>query len=786
MKKILTSLLCMALIMSMSVPFVFAEEEQPQLVLSKRAVPLDNGNYSVLLEGYATGEITVTQVEKSKPCDIVLVVDTSGSMGDNSNYKMLALKEACNNFIENVAADATNNSVDHKIGIVSFASVATNLTGGLLDASSEKESIKSLVNQLEARGATAADYGLEMANSIIPPEDSGRNRVVVFFTDGEPNHYNGFDNNVANFAIQQARLIKNKNTKVFSVAINKKASPDFDINKDYLWPPNIIKKKFNKFLHYVSSNYPYANSLEDGGVGSNQGYYITADDVSSLNNVFEKISEAIESGSTSTELDEKAVIKDIISPYFSLKDGTTAGNVNVYTKSYMGKDGSGQMLWGDKERFDEGVVSLDGKTVSVSGFDFCENFVGNKNGESHGKKILVEIEISRKPGFIGGNQVPSNGGLSGVYLDDKAFSPIQNFAVPTVDVPIDFDYMVKDKTIYLSNTVNQDDFIATPGQFIQNGLVYDFDGINDAFVNVEYGAYREDEQVHDFAPVDCTQLKMKCSVTPNLSGSVEKYDVSSKDVNLHVLRPTVDTMDRTIYLGQIIDLSTTAMGDINWNDSDGHTDIPEVDANNKPDIEMEFWDKNDGSLIENTVEFLPEEETLISIRTKIGDRDITDLTGFRHDLCEYVFGAGKNKKECKWDVDENYNDVFIHLKTCTLIIEKQGSKSIDENQSHIFRVTGPGYQDYKVAVKGNDKVKISGLRVGKYIVSEDTNWSWRYLPVNLNDEIHYFNPEVNGDTKTVVVTNRRVNTKWLDGHDFAKNIFESLSGPATREVHHEH
>ena len=140
-------------------------------------------------------------------------------------------------------------------------------------------------------------------------------------------------------------------------------------------------------------------------------------------------------------------------------------------------------------------------------------------------------------------------------------------------------------------------------------------------------------------------------------------------------------MDRTIYLGQIIDLSTTAKGDINWNDSDGHTDIPEVDANNKPDIEMEFWDKNDGSLIENTAEFLPEEETLISIRTKIGDIDITDLTGFRHDLCEYVFGAGKNKKECKWDVDENYNDVFILSLIHIFILE---IKNIKQKQANLF------------------------------------------------------------------------------------------------------
>ena len=61
-----------------------------------------------------------------------------------------------------------------------------------------------------------------------------------------------------------------------------------------------------------------------------------------------------------------------------------------------------------------------------------------------------------------------------------------------------------------------------------------------------------------------------------------------------------------------------------------------------------------------------------------------------------------------------------------LTINKQGWQAIDENQSFIFDVTGPNAYYKRVVIQGSGSVTIKGLKVGTYIVTEVTDWSWRY------------------------------------------------------------
>lgn len=60
--------------------------------------PDDQGNYTIRLETFATGTTTVT--ETSKPVDVVLVLDVSGSMNDGG--KLTKLKNAVNAFIATI------------------------------------------------------------------------------------------------------------------------------------------------------------------------------------------------------------------------------------------------------------------------------------------------------------------------------------------------------------------------------------------------------------------------------------------------------------------------------------------------------------------------------------------------------------------------------------------------------------------------------------------------------------------------------------------------------------
>lgn len=86
------------------------ETQDDGLKLTKTVTPKADGGYTVHLEAYTTG--TVTTSTTTKPCDIVLVLDQSGSMADDFNgntanketdTRQYAMKQAVNTFIDNVA-----------------------------------------------------------------------------------------------------------------------------------------------------------------------------------------------------------------------------------------------------------------------------------------------------------------------------------------------------------------------------------------------------------------------------------------------------------------------------------------------------------------------------------------------------------------------------------------------------------------------------------------------------------------------------------------------------------
>ena len=87
-RKILTSLLTVALIITMmplnvfaaETPSAQAEDALDDLVLNKQAWLEDNGTYTIQLDAYAKGVVSKVTNKVVKPADIVLVLDQSGSM----------------------------------------------------------------------------------------------------------------------------------------------------------------------------------------------------------------------------------------------------------------------------------------------------------------------------------------------------------------------------------------------------------------------------------------------------------------------------------------------------------------------------------------------------------------------------------------------------------------------------------------------------------------------------------------------------------------------------------
>lgn len=211
----------------------------------------------------------------------------------NGGTKMTALKTAVNNFLNQTAAANAGISVDkqHRIGIVSYSYDARTDQSLNYCTSSTVENMKNTVNGLNAYGSTGADYAMDKTEEVLGSARTDAKKLVIFFTDGEPNHGNGFSNTVARDTVNEAKSIKDNGATIYTIGVFEDADPS-DTNSN-----------FNKYMNAVSSNYPSATASGNsfnvtlGNGSADSGYYKAASDASGLNSVFDDIFDSEVTGS---------------------------------------------------------------------------------------------------------------------------------------------------------------------------------------------------------------------------------------------------------------------------------------------------------------------------------------------------------------------------------------------------------------------------------------------------------------------------------------------------------
>ena len=480
MKRRLMAVL-MACVMTLSLlPISALATENSGMEFYKTAKANEDGKtYTISMEAWATGK-TTTQ-EKPQPLDIALVLDVSGSMDDpftGDQKKIDALKTAVYGFIDGVAA----KSPDSNISIVKFAGKMTDKVGNdmyrdgghlynytqivttLTPAKTEKDALKDAVNGLRAAGATPADYGMKKAQAALASSTSGNSKVVVMFTDGEPNHQNGFDKYVASDVINKAGELKAGGTTIYTVGVFTDQSDDI-----------------NTYMSSTSSNYPNASAevgwfgtwnVKNGGSDSGK-YYKTASNAADLNNIFTTISQEISSAANAA-LNDTTTVVDTLSDYFTFAN-TPGGDVKVYTADWNGNS------WNEAVEAPANVTArVDGKTVRVTGYDYAANYVH----ETQGQKLIIEITVVPDPTATWGptNEYPTNQGNAAVMLSEQV---IEERTSPTVHVKTyQVGYQVKgdapdnttyeDPKYYISG--QQATVLPKPVACEKNGYSYTFDG----------------------------------------------------------------------------------------------------------------------------------------------------------------------------------------------------------------------------------------------------------------------------------------------------------------------
>lgn len=301
----------------------------------------DHGLVTInLMASSATKNIKV-ESNTTKPVDVVMVLDRSGSMNDNG--KLGKLKQCANAFVQKLYENAEKTGADHRVALAGFAMGAVQSSGwpaylnsGLMVTESGgqrgyqnicsqgcsdallsvnaggaiNERIVGAIDSMTASGATAADVGLDIARRIFAENPvrmgeggKARERIVLFITDGVPTSFYDTDHkqvtSTAAGAISMADTIKNgQGARIYSVGVdsNASASAPFNSSSDGAITQGSGNNKkvtsydFNRFLHAISSNYPGAKAMSNLGTGDKSaGYYMAANNTASLDGIFTTI-----------------------------------------------------------------------------------------------------------------------------------------------------------------------------------------------------------------------------------------------------------------------------------------------------------------------------------------------------------------------------------------------------------------------------------------------------------------------------------------------------------------
>jgi hypothetical protein len=574
-----------------------------------------NGSNRVYTYSYVNAQgttVTLTSNRDNGSVPLTLYIRTSSTV---TLSRLQALQAAVNNFIDSTKLqnDSMPSGTKHRIAIVTFSTTAQTLRALTTVDAAGATNLKSAVNGLQTVLYTRSDLGMEQANTIITGSSSTKNQVVVMFTDGVPTSNSAsFSDTVATNAIYQSKLLKDKGATVYTVGIFAGAA----VNAGGALPgTNNETNKANRYMHLTSSNYPSATSLTNIGTGGATGiwnsttqtwtsYYLAASDASALNTVFQGISQQV--GDPTVRLGLEARIQDTLSDYFRL---TTPNNITVKTAdaSYSG---------GTLSFVNETVVALtptvNGKTISVSGFNFDDNYVsenGRGAGNSfHGKMLIVEIEVEREPSFIGGNNVDTNvPETSGLYDNDTSTSPRQKFGTesPIVNVPIIYNTAtVQNRDIYAGDDVTLASLLGGDYTTSSPGSTYTLgDAVTNQYADVAYTIYDGAIEIGTYTvPATATIGSASCSwtgtstipdltadktytvtatVTPSQdpdteigsAGSIEDLSIGTAYVNVYT--PTVTPRDLSVYLTRNPtqeQLNTAAISGAVWKHGDDTAD----------------------------------------------------------------------------------------------------------------------------------------------------------------------------------------------------------------------
>ena len=669
--------------------------------------------------------------------------------------------------------------------------------------------LTQIVSGLSTRcnGGTPSGKGMQQAvnifNSVATTDENYDNtRVTVLFTDGKPGDSiwdsafltpatgQGYD--VAQQSVHWSAILKHAKGNAFSIQKNVEEQDFFgqrfdwekygvsnssDFKKgsagknDWTWTgcgstvycvglgltasdgKDSEGCKINEYLYRVSSHRPDGSHVTSSTIynswESNQsdwsgmytddltrnhenGYYLTTDNAAELQRIFTQIAqqtgEAVRDVTIRDEISESFVPCDAAGNAYNVGDTITSN----------GKTGT-------VRQDANGNYYIEWTNVTLTPEQVDSNKVVTKPAETFQSTLYVKP----RDGFLGGNNVPTNGSESGVYT--AAGEAVKKFPQPEVNVPIKMGaFEAQTRNIYYGNAAPTlpELSTATPLEAWQTRYVTITRTSNTDVSNTTDGEYAVTVTVTPEAAKETSAGAPAIAQTTTVNSVV------------HVYKPEITFNDSRINYGATADYSNNG-GAVVWKHRDDVADAVSM-TGTAPTLTYAY----DPAAAAFT------KDTYVKV-TVTSDKDTA--TTKISDAVTFVHTKDTDFPGCSFDPAQG--QFIVHINVFDLTIKKtaKAGTTIDPNQTFVFKVkNNDNGKTMEIVITGEGQKTVKSLPMGSYTITEDTGWSWQYHPTEAAQTI-----TVSETSKTVTFENEKTPTNWLTS--IADVINTWISGSAAQK-----
>lgn len=731
---------------------------------------------------------------------------------NNSKERVEALQTAVNAFLTTIQKSSPTSRVAivSYASDVTIDSGTKTASGALIPVTADNtvnSALTQIVSGLSTRcnGGTQSGMGMQQAvnifNSVSASDSNYDNtRVTVLFTDGKPgnNYWSGEDEgyDVAQQSVHWSVILKHAKGSTVNMQSSVKTQNFFgetfgslfstkygvsnygDFQKgstgqnDWNWTgcgstvysvglglkasdgKNSEGCKINEYMYRVSSHRPDGSHVDNNRVneweqGSDSwtglytdartrnhenGYYLTTDNAAELQRIFTQIAqqtgEAVRDVTIRDEISESFVPCDAAGNAYNVGDTITSN----------GKTGT-------VRQDANGNYYIEWTNVTLTPEQVDSNKVVTKPAETFQSTLYVKP----RDGFLGGNNVPTNGSESGVYT--AAGEAVKKFPQPEVNVPIKMGaFEAQTRNIYYGNAAPTlpELSTATPLEAWQTRYVTITRTSNTDVSNTTDGEYAVTVTVTPEAAKETSAGAPAIAQTTTVNSAV------------HVYKPEITFNDSRINYGETADYNNNG-GAVVWKHRDDVA-VAESMTGDAPELTYAY----DPAAAAFT------KDTYVKV-TVTSDKDtattkISDAVTFVHTK-DTVFPG------CSFDPAQG--QFIVHINVFDLTIQKTAKTgaTIDPNQTFVFKVkNNDNGKTMEIVITGAGQKTVKSLPMGSYTITEDTGWSWQYYPTEATQTI-----TVSETSKTVTFENEKTPTNWLTSLAKALNVWSSDGTTVTRD-----